>query len=54
MYITYSKFEPFVVHYAGTVIIPAAEGKYRISPSDKSIGRRPTPLKAWLRGSAHD
>ena len=41
-------FEPFLVHYAETFIVPAAVGKYRISPPEKTA----TPLatiKAFVR-----
>jgi mannose-6-phosphate isomerase class I len=41
-------FEPVVVHYAETFIVPAAVGKYRISP----IGEATSPLatiKAYVR-----
>ncbi len=41
-------FEPFTVHYAETFIVPAAVGKYRISP----LGETKTPLatiKAFVR-----
>lgn len=41
-------FEPFVVHYAETFIVPAAVGKYSIS----SVGKAKSPLatiKAFVR-----
>ncbi len=43
-------FEPFVVHYAETFIVPAAVGEYRISPWGKSIGQQLATVKAWVRG----
>ena len=44
-------FEPFVVHYAETFIVPACIGRYRISPtatSDKSLAT----IKAFVRNRA--
>ena len=44
-------FEPFVVHYAETFIVPAQVGQYRISP----LGKADKPLatiKAFVRSSA--
>lgn len=43
-------FEPFIVHYAETFIIPAAVGEYRISPSGKGAGQQLATIKAWVRG----
>ena len=41
-------FEPFVVHYAETFIVPACVGPYRISPTKKSC--RPfATIKAFVR-----
>ncbi|PSN06864.1 class I mannose-6-phosphate isomerase [Siccibacter turicensis] len=43
-------FEPFVVHYAETFIVPAAVGQYRISPYGSSLGQQLATMKAWVRG----
>ncbi|WP_236346501.1 class I mannose-6-phosphate isomerase [Enterobacter cancerogenus] len=45
-----SAFEPFVVHYAETFIIPAAVGEYRITPWGKGAGQQLATVKAWVRG----
>ena len=42
-------FEPFVVHYAETFIVPASIGEYRISPSGQSIGKSCATIKASVR-----
>lgn len=41
-------FEPFVVHYAETFIIPAAVSSYTIRPHGESAGRRCGTLKAFI------
>ncbi|WP_437889647.1 class I mannose-6-phosphate isomerase [Phytobacter sp. V91] len=43
-------FEPFIVHYAETFIIPAAVGEYRIAPYGESVGQTLATMKAWVRG----
>jgi hypothetical protein len=43
-------FEPFVVHYAETFIVPASVGEYRISPWGKGMGQQLATIKAWVRG----
>ncbi|HKS33534.1 MAG TPA: class I mannose-6-phosphate isomerase [Enterobacteriaceae bacterium] len=43
-------FEPFIVHYAETFIIPAAVGQYRIAPYGESVGQTLATMKAWVRG----
>lgn len=43
-------FEPFVIHYAETFIIPAAVGEYCIAPFGKGIGQQLATMKAWVRG----
>ncbi|MTD41068.1 mannose-6-phosphate isomerase [Erwinia sp. CPCC 100877] len=43
-------FEPFIVHYAETFIIPATVGEYRISPYGKGAGQSLATIKAWVRG----
>ena len=42
-------FEPFIVHYAETFIVPAAVGAYTISPTDASPGRECATMKAFVR-----
>jgi len=42
-------FEPFVVHYAETFIVPAAVGPYRIQPSGPAEGHECATMKAFVR-----
>jgi mannose-6-phosphate isomerase class I len=42
-------FEPYVVHYAETFIIPAAVGTYTIRPHGLSAGKKCATLKAYVR-----
>ena len=42
-------FDPFIVHYAETFIIPAAVKDYLISPSGPSLGHAITTIKAFVR-----
>jgi len=42
-------FEPFIVHYAETFIVPAALGEYTITPVGKSIGKECIIIKAYVR-----
>jgi mannose-6-phosphate isomerase class I len=42
-------FEPFVVHYAETFIIPASVGAYTIRPYGESDGREVATIKAYVR-----
>ena len=42
-------FEPFVVHYAETFIIPAAVGRYTIRPLDPSPDQEYATMKAMVR-----
>lgn len=42
-------FEPFVVHYAETFIIPAIVGEYTIRPHGNSIGKQLATIKAYVR-----
>lgn len=44
-----NKFEPFVVHYAETFIVPAAVGDYVIRPHGTSEGKRCGTIKAYVR-----
>lgn len=45
-------FEPFVVHYAETFIIPAAVGTYTIRPFGESEGQECATIKAFIRLNA--
>jgi hypothetical protein len=42
-------FDPFVVHYAETFIVPAAVGRYRITPIGRSLGKTCATIKAFVR-----
>jgi mannose-6-phosphate isomerase class I len=42
-------FEPFVVHYAETFIVPAAVGAYTIRPGGRAAGAECATLKAFVR-----
>ena len=44
-----NRFEPFVVHYAETFIVPAAVGRYTIRPYGESAGKECATLKAYVR-----
>jgi mannose-6-phosphate isomerase class I len=44
-----SAFEPFVVHYAETFIVPAAVGAYSIRPSGRAEGSECATIKAFVR-----
>jgi mannose-6-phosphate isomerase class I len=42
-------FDPFIVHYAETFIVPAAVGAYKISPIGRSFGKQCGTIKAFVR-----
>lgn len=42
-------FDPFIVHYAETFIVPAAIGAYTIRPHGQSIGKECVTIKAFVR-----
>ena len=42
-------FEPFVVHYAETFIVPAAVGRYVIRPTGANADRPHATIKAYVR-----
>ena len=42
-------FEPFIIHYAETFIVPAAVGEYSISPYGESDGKECATIKAFVR-----
>lgn len=42
-------FEPFVVHYAETFIVPASVGEYTIRPYGESEGTECATIKAYVR-----
>jgi mannose-6-phosphate isomerase class I len=44
-------FEPFVVHYAETFIVPASVGRYTIRPFGAGVGQRLGTVKASVRGT---
>ena len=42
-------FEPFIIHYAETFIVPAAAGEYTIRPYGESEGKECATIKAFVR-----
>lgn len=42
-------FEPYVIHYAETFIVPANVPSYTIAPSGKNVGAKCATLKAYVR-----
>jgi len=42
-------FEPFVVHYAETFVVPEAVGEYTITPYGESAGKECGTMKAFVR-----
>jgi mannose-6-phosphate isomerase class I len=44
-----SAFEPFVVHYVETFIVPAAIGPYTIRPHGPSVGKKCGTMLAYVR-----
>jgi mannose-6-phosphate isomerase class I len=46
------RFEPFVVHYAETFIIPASVGSYTIRPNSAGSGKEHATIKAFVREQA--
>ncbi len=44
-----NSFTPFIINYAETFIVPAAVGKFTISPHGKSTGKEIATLKAFVR-----
>lgn len=45
-------FDPFIVRYAETFIVPAAIGEYTIAPYGKSEGKKCATIKAFVRTNA--
>ena len=43
------KFEPFIIQYAETFIVPAAVGEYTVRPHGESEGKRCGTVKAYVR-----
>ena len=42
-------FEPFIIHYAETFIVPAAVGPYTIRPHGPSVGKECATMLAYVR-----
>lgn len=47
-------FEPFVVHYAETFIVPAQVGAYTVRPYGRAMGSRLATVTASVRGTTTD
>lgn len=42
-------FEPYVVHYAETFVVPASVGEYTVIPYGESVGKECGTMKAFIR-----
>lgn len=42
-------FQPFIIHYAETFIVPASVGAYTVRPHGESAGSRCATIKAYVR-----
>jgi mannose-6-phosphate isomerase class I len=42
-------FEPFVVHYAETFVVPESVGEYTVTPYGESVGKECGTMKAFIR-----
>jgi hypothetical protein len=45
-------FEPFIVHYAETFLVPAAVGMYTVRPHGAALGTECATVKAFVRAEA--
>jgi hypothetical protein len=45
-------FDPFIVHYAETFIVPAAVGPYTVRPHGAGEGQQCATIKAFVRTDA--
>lgn len=45
-------FDPFIVHYAETFIVPAAVGRYTVRPHGSRQGQECATIKAFVRTDA--
>ena len=44
-----NSFEPFIIHYAETFIVPAEVGAYTVRPYGESLGQECATIKAYVR-----
>ena len=47
-----ASFAPFAVHYAETFVVPAAVGRYTITPHGDGKGTECATIRASVRGGA--
>jgi len=44
-----NRFEPLIVHYAETFVVPASAGAYTVRPHGASMGKQCATIKAYVR-----
>jgi hypothetical protein len=42
-------FEPFLVHYAETFVVPEVAGRYTVRPHGAALGKECATIKAFVR-----